>query len=85
MDPQDVPGSHVPNPKVVLTIKRTILEKKYLLLAGYTFVISKPDAKVNELFAKCIVVYRATLNYNLRFPLHSVIEDILTKYELSPA
>ncbi|KAJ8429797.1 hypothetical protein Cgig2_015629 [Carnegiea gigantea] len=84
-DPQDGSGSHFPNPKVVPTLKRTTLEKKYLLPVGYTFMIPEPDATVNEPPAKCIVVYCATLNYGLRFPFHPVTEDILTKYELAPA
>jgi len=84
-DPQDGLGSHFPNPKVVPTLKRTTLEKEYLLPAGYTFVIPEPNATVNEPPAKCIAVYHATLNYGLRFPLHPAIVDILTKYELAPA
>ncbi|KAJ8441785.1 hypothetical protein Cgig2_009031 [Carnegiea gigantea] len=80
-DPQDGPGSHFPNPKVIPTLKKTTLEKKYLLPTGYTFVIPKADATVDEPPAKCIAVYHAALNYGLRFPLHSVTEDILNKYE----
>jgi len=52
--------------------------------AGYTFVILEADATVNRPPAKCIVVYRATLNYGLRFPLHLIIEEIFNKYELCP-
>jgi len=36
-DPQDGLGSHFPDPKVVPILKRTILEKQYLLPIGYTF------------------------------------------------
>ncbi|KAJ8453134.1 hypothetical protein Cgig2_008018 [Carnegiea gigantea] len=36
-DPQDGPGSHFPDPKVVPTLKRTAHEKQYFLPAGYTF------------------------------------------------
>ena len=83
-DPQDGPGSHFPNPKDVPTLKRTILEKQYLLPATYTFIIPKADATVNEPSAKCFAVYHTALNYGLRFPLHPIIEDILNKYELAP-
>ncbi|KAJ8441091.1 hypothetical protein Cgig2_000352 [Carnegiea gigantea] len=84
-DPQDGPGSHFPNPKVVPTLKRTALEKQYLVPAGYTFVIPEVDATVNESPAKCIAFYRAALNHGLRFPLQPVIEEILNKYEMAPA
>jgi len=47
-DPQDGPDSHFPDPKVVPTLKRTILEKQYLLPAGYTFVMPEADATVND-------------------------------------
>jgi len=60
------------------------LKKKYLLLAGYTFVISEANATANDSPTKCIVVYRVALNYGVRFPLHPVIEEILNKYELAP-
>ena len=60
-------------------------EKKYLLSVVYTFVILELDAIANEPPAKCIAVFRVALNYDLRFPLHPVIEDVLTKYELAPA
>jgi len=83
-EPEDGPGSHFPNPKVVPTLKRTTFEKEYLLPAGYTFVIPESYMTVNELPTKCIAVYRTTLNYGHRFPLHPVIVDILTKYELAP-
>jgi len=83
-DPQDGSGSHFPDPKVIPTLKRTVLEKQYFLLAGYTFVILEVDVTVNEPPAKCKAVYRAALNYGLRFLLHPVIEEILNKYELAP-
>ena len=85
LDPQDGPGSHFPNSKVVCTLKMMSLKKKYLLPAGCTFVIPELNATVNELPAKCIAVYHVALKYSLRFLLNSMIEDILTKYELSPA
>jgi len=84
-DPQDGADSQFPDLKVIPTLKKTALEKKYLLPTGYTFIVPKADAIVNEPPAKCIAVYRATLNYGLRFPLHPVIENILTKHELAPA
>ncbi|KAJ8428638.1 hypothetical protein Cgig2_017137 [Carnegiea gigantea] len=74
-------GSHFSNPKVVPILKRTALEKQYLLPAGYTFVIPEEDATVNEPPVKCIAVYYAALNYGLQFPLHLMIEQILNKYE----
>ncbi|KAJ8438040.1 hypothetical protein Cgig2_014169 [Carnegiea gigantea] len=74
-----------PNSKVVPRLKRSALEKQYLLPAGYTFVILEVGATVNEPPTKCIAVYRAALNYDLRFPLHLVIVEILNKYELAPA
>ena len=45
----------------------------------------EPDDTVNEPPAKCIAVYRAALDYGLRFPLHPVIKEILNKYELAPS
>jgi len=83
-NPQDGPGSHFPDPKVVTKLKRSALEKQYLLAAKYSVVIPEADATVNESPAKCIAVYRAALNYGLRFPLHPVIREILNKYELPP-
>ncbi|KAJ8428790.1 hypothetical protein Cgig2_009975 [Carnegiea gigantea] len=80
---RDGPGSHVPDPKVVPTLKRMALEKQYLLPAGYTFVILEANATVNEPPAKCIVVYRMALNYGHRFPLQPASEEILNKYELA--
>ena len=82
-DPQDGPGSHFPNPKVVTKLKRSGLEKQYLLPAEYSFVILEADATMNEPPAKCIAVYRAALNYGLRFSLHPMIREILNKYELA--
>ncbi|KAJ8420401.1 hypothetical protein Cgig2_028073 [Carnegiea gigantea] len=84
-DAQDGQSSHFPNPKVVPMLKRTALKKQYLLPARYTFVIPEVNATVNEPPAKCIAVYRAALKYGLKFPLHSIIEDILIKHELAPA
>lgn len=45
----------------------------------------EPDDTVNEPPANSIVVYRAALDYGLRFPLHPAIKDILNRYELAPA
>ncbi|KAJ8431187.1 hypothetical protein Cgig2_010219 [Carnegiea gigantea] len=73
----EFPGAPIPS-------DLTALEKQYLLSAGYTFIIPKADATVNELPAKCIAVYYVALNYGLRFPLHLVIEEILNKYKLVP-
>ena len=84
-DPQDGSVNHFPDPKVATKLKRSALEKQYLLPAEYSFVIPKANATVNEPPAKCIAVYRATLNYGLRFPLHHVIREILNKYELALA
>ncbi|KAJ8433142.1 hypothetical protein Cgig2_007106 [Carnegiea gigantea] len=84
-DSQDDPGSHFPDPKVVTELKRSALEKQYLLPVGYTLVIPEADATVNEPAAKCIAVYRVSFNYGLRFFLHPVIMEILNKYELAPA
>ncbi|KAJ8420628.1 hypothetical protein Cgig2_027118 [Carnegiea gigantea] len=84
-DLQDGPGSHFPNPKGITKLKRSVLEKQYLLPAEYSFVIPEPDATVNEPPSKCIPVYRAALNYDLHFPLHPVTKKILNKCELAPA
>ena len=84
-DLQDGPGSHFPDPRVISKLKRSALDKQYLLSAGYDFVMPEPDDTVNEPPANCIAVYRAALDYGLRFPLHPVIKDILNKYELAPA
>ena len=83
-DPHDGSGSHFPNLKAVPTLKRIALEKKYLLPAGCTFIISEADVTINKPPANCIVIYHAALNYGLRFALHPVIEDILNNYELAP-
>ncbi|KAJ8433087.1 hypothetical protein Cgig2_014135 [Carnegiea gigantea] len=69
-DPQDGPRSHVPNPKAVVKMKRSALEKQYLLPTKYSFVLLEPDATMNEPPSKCIAVYRAALSYGVRFPLH---------------
>ncbi|KAJ8419987.1 hypothetical protein Cgig2_025350 [Carnegiea gigantea] len=78
-------NSHFPEPKAIAKLKRSALEKPYLLPAEYAFVIPELDATVNEPPAKCIAVYQAALNYSVCFPLHSVIREILNKYELAPA
>ncbi|KAJ8422874.1 hypothetical protein Cgig2_013747 [Carnegiea gigantea] len=83
-EPQDGLCSHFPYTKVIPTLKRTTPEKEYLLPAGYTFVIPEPDVIINEPPTKCIAD-QVALNYGLRFPLHPVIVDILTKYKLAPA
>ena len=62
LDMQDGSGSHFPNPKVNTKLKRSALEKKYLLPAEYSFVITEADAAMNEPPAKCIAVYRATVS-----------------------
>jgi len=83
-DPQDGPGSHFPDPKVVTKLKRSAFEKQHLLPAEYSFMIHEADATMNEPPAKCIAVYRVALNYGLHFPLLPVIWEILNKYELAP-
>ena len=47
-DPFDGPSTHFPNPKVTPSLKRTALEKKYLMPARYSFVIPEVNATVNE-------------------------------------
>ena len=79
------PSTHFPNPKVMPCPKRTALEKKYLLPAGYSFIIPEADAMANELPNKCIAIYRATFNHGVRFPLYLGIVEILNKFELVPA
>ncbi|KAJ8425252.1 hypothetical protein Cgig2_015859 [Carnegiea gigantea] len=69
-DPQDGLNTHFPNPKVTHALKRTALEKKHLLHAGYSFVIPEADTTANELPQKCVVIYRLAFNYDIRFPLH---------------
>jgi len=83
-DPQDGQRSHFPDHKAATKLKRSALEKEYLLLAEYSFMIPEPDATVNEPSAKCIAAYQAALNYGLHFPLRPVIREILNKYELAP-
>jgi len=78
-------GNRFPDPKVVANLKRSALEKQYLLPVEYSFVITEADATVIEPPAKCIAVYRAALNYGLPFPLHPMIREILNKFELAPA
>ncbi|KAJ8419343.1 hypothetical protein Cgig2_003520 [Carnegiea gigantea] len=51
---EDGPGSRFPDPKAVTKLKRSVLEKQYLLPAEYSFVIPEPDATMNEPPAKCI-------------------------------
>ncbi|KAJ8429329.1 hypothetical protein Cgig2_026559 [Carnegiea gigantea] len=84
-NPQDGPGSHFPHPKVVTKLKRSSLAKQYLFPTEYSFVISEAEATVNKPIAKCIAVYRVTLNYGPHFPLHPVIREILNMHELAPA
>jgi len=84
-DPQDGSVNHFPDPKVATKLKRSALEKQYLLPAEYSFVIPKANATVNEPPAKCMVVYRAALNYGHCFPLHPVLMEILNQYELARA
>ena len=84
-DLPDGPGSHFPDPRVISKLKRSALDKQYLLLAEYGFVMPEPNDTVTEPLAICIVVYRAALDYGLRFPLHPVVKDILNRYELAPA
>jgi len=81
-DPQDDSGSHFPDPKAVTKLKRSALEKQYLLPAEYSFVIPGAESTVNEPPTKCLAVYRVALRYGLHFPLHPVIKEILNKYEL---
>jgi len=64
-------------------LKRTILEKKYVLPAGYSFAIS--EATINEPPLNCIAIDRVAFNYAMRFPLHPEIVEILKKFELALA
>ena len=41
-DPQDRPSTHLPNLRVMRTLKRPTLEDKYLLPAGYKLIILIP-------------------------------------------
>jgi len=47
-DIEDRPSIHSPNPKVVASLKRPVLEEKYLLYAGYRFIIPEVDDTVNK-------------------------------------
>jgi len=69
----------------VASLKRLALEEKYLLPAGYKFIIPKADATVNKPPPKCIAIYWGTFSYGIWFPLHAVIMEILNKYELALA
>jgi len=69
---RDGPSIHFPNPKVARSLKRLAVEEKYLLPAGYKFVILNTNATVNKPPPDCIGMYRAALIYDLRFPLHEV-------------
>lgn len=84
-DPQDGQTTYFPNPKVVLSLKRLTLEEKYLLHAGYKFIIPDTDAIIKKPPSKCIAVYRVTFTYGVRFPLPPIIVEILNKYELALA
>ena len=84
-DIQDGPSTHFPNPKVVASLKRLVLEEQHLVPAGYRFVLPEADSIVNKPPSKCIVMYQAAFSYGVGFPLHPVIVDILNKYELAPA
>lgn len=83
-DTQDGLITHFPNPKVVASLKRSALEEKYLLPAGYKFIIPDTNATVNKLPSNYIAIYRAAFSYDVRFPLLPVIMKILNKYELAP-
>ena len=48
------------------------------------FVIPKTDATVNEPPPNCIMIYQVAFNYDVRFPLHPMIMEILRKFELAP-
>ena len=39
---------------------------------------------VNRTSPGCTAIYRVAFSYNLRFPMHMVIVEILNKYELAP-
>ncbi|KAJ8430101.1 hypothetical protein Cgig2_007165 [Carnegiea gigantea] len=83
-DLQGGPSSQFPNPKVVATLKRPTLEEKHLPSTGYTFIILDANDTVNRLPSKCIVIYRAAFSYEVWFPLHPIIMEILNKCELAP-
>ena len=84
-DVQDGTSTHFPNLKVMASLKRLVLEEKYLLPVGYKFIIPDVDATLNKSPSKCITIYRVAFSYGVRFPLHPVIIEILNKYELAPA
>jgi len=65
--------------------KKNTLKTKYLLPMGYSFVIPEADAIVNEPPLNCIAIHRVAFYYDVRFPLHPVIVDILRKFELTLA
>jgi len=67
------------------TLKKHVLEEKYLLSAGYEFIIPDVDTFVNSPPPRCIAIYRAAFLYELRFPLYPVIIEILNKYDIVPA
>jgi len=69
----------------VRTLKRPTLEDKYLLPVVYKFIIPDPEAIANKPASKCIAIYRAAFSYDVRFPLHPIIMEILNNYELAPA
>ncbi|KAJ8436354.1 hypothetical protein Cgig2_009919 [Carnegiea gigantea] len=84
-NPQDRTSIHFPNLKFVSTLQRPTLEKKYLLPAGYKFIIPDADAIINRPPSKCIVIYRTAFSCGVRFLLHPIIVEILSKYELALA
>lgn len=47
-DPGDGPSTHFPNPRLIAGFKRSELERKYQLPAGYRFVFPEADATVNK-------------------------------------
>lgn len=56
-NPQDGPGSHFPDPRAISKLKRSALDKQYLLPADYGFVMPESDDTVNESPANYIAVY----------------------------
>ncbi|KAJ8434594.1 hypothetical protein Cgig2_025020 [Carnegiea gigantea] len=63
-DIQDGPSTNFPNLKVMASLKRPTLEEKYLLPAGYKFIIPEVDATVNKPPPKCIAIYRVAFSYD---------------------
>jgi len=61
------------------------LEEKCLLLTGYKFMLSDPNAIVNRSPPRCMAVYQAALSYSLHFPLYELILEILNRCELAIA